>query len=176
MAPAGGFAGQTFWATGQLPVPTPAVPLTPHTKFTFALPPLRERMDDLGVLVAALLSRIDPPEGASWVLGGDMAHALLAHSWTNNVRELEQCLTLSRLLAVGGRIDEARLRETTPPVTAPRAARVFTAEEERQRGELLAMLATCGGNVTKTGEAMGKARSQIQRWIKRFAIDSSEWS
>ena len=144
--------------------------------FTFALPPLRERMDDLGVLVAALLGRIDPTGAASLVLGSEMAHALLAHSWKNNVRELEQCLRLSRLLAVGKRMDEARLPETQAPRSAPaRVTRALTAEEERQRAELLAMLAACGGNVTKTGEAMGKARSQIQRWMKRFAIDASEW-
>jgi hypothetical protein len=31
------------------------------------------------------------------------------------------------------------------------------------------------GNVTRVGEAMGKARTQIQRWVRRFGIDVREF-
>jgi DNA-binding NtrC family response regulator len=151
------------------------------TAFTFALPPLRARADDLGLLIAALLgtSERGEKEAAPLVLGSDAAHALIAHTWPNNVRELEQCLTMSRLLAVGGRVDEVRIAPPRAGSRAPdgvRARSAYSPKDAALRASLVAKLAEESGNVTRTGEAMGKARSQIQRWIKRLEIDPSEWS
>jgi transcriptional regulator of acetoin/glycerol metabolism len=147
------------------------------TAFTFALPPLRERMDDLGVLIAALLRKSDA--SPSLVVGADAAHALLAHPWPSNVRELEQCLTVSRLLAACDRMDQVRLAEPRRApaqrgAAAPHAKKPVSPEDAALRAEVVAKLAEHDGNVTRVGQAMGKARSQIQRWIKRFEIDPRE--
>jgi transposase-like protein len=37
---------------------------------------------------------------------------------------------------------------------------------------LLRVLACNGGNVTAAARELGKARSQVQRWMKKYAIDA----
>jgi transcriptional regulator with PAS, ATPase and Fis domain len=56
------------------------------------LPPLRERREDIGLLVAELVTRLAPARAARLRLTTAAARALLAHDWPMNVRELEQCL------------------------------------------------------------------------------------
>src|SRR5207244_11071980 len=60
--------------------------------FTVALPPLRERREDLGLLCAALLRRLAPDRCERLRLEPDAARALLHHAWPLNVRELELSL------------------------------------------------------------------------------------
>ena len=55
----------------------------------------------------------------------------------------------------------------------PRAAPDWSESDARTRRELLALLAQHQGNVTEVAKAMGKARMQVQRWIKKFDIDAS---
>jgi transcriptional regulator of acetoin/glycerol metabolism len=54
------------------------------------------------------------------------------------------------------------LSPTLPPLSP---------EEEATRDALLAALRETGGNVSETARRLGKARQQIQRWLRRFAID-----
>src|SRR5262249_49164031 len=55
--------------------------------FTIALPPLRERRFDLGILIATLLRRHDSSGRAR--VTPTAARALFAYAWPRNVRELE---------------------------------------------------------------------------------------
>ena len=60
--------------------------------FTVRLPPLRERPEDLGLLVAALLKKVAGDAAAHVQLTCEAARALARYRWPLNVRELEQCL------------------------------------------------------------------------------------
>jgi transcriptional regulator with GAF, ATPase, and Fis domain len=53
----------------------------------------------------------------------------------------------------------------------PRAVTSALAPEAELRRSLVALLGEHRGNITEVARAMGKARMQIQRWAKRFAID-----
>ncbi|MCA9637850.1 MAG: sigma 54-interacting transcriptional regulator, partial [Myxococcales bacterium] len=68
--------------------------------FTHRLPPLRERLDDLGILLAALLSR--RPDARPIQLRPEVVQAFLDHAWPLNVRELEQALTAAVALSPDG--------------------------------------------------------------------------
>ena len=92
-----------------------------------ALPPLRERLDDLPVLTHAILARLAGPGGAS--LGPGVLDALRAYSFPGNVRELENVLERALAFANDGVIQvedlslkAARVAETArvepPPVVA----------------------------------------------------------
>ncbi len=70
--------------------------------FTVELPPLREHREDLGLLVASLLSRTPGAEGVC--LTCEAGRALFTRTWPMNVRELEQCLRAARALAADGTI------------------------------------------------------------------------
>jgi transcriptional regulator of acetoin/glycerol metabolism len=48
-------------------------------------------------------------------------------------------------------------------------------EGERLRAQLEALLREHAGNVAEVARAMGKARMQIHRWLKRFDIDPDRY-
>ena len=140
--------------------------------FTFALPPLRERMGDFGLLVAALLRSPKVRSGETLRFRPDAARALIRFAWPLNVRELEQTLSTSSVLSEEGLI---RLEDLPTAIAeaAPDAVDETStdAEDAAVRRELLLRLAETGGNVSEVARAMGKARQQVQRWVRRFGID-----
>ena len=69
-----------------------------------ALPPLRERLDDLPVLANAILARLAGP-GAAASLGPGVLDALRAYSFPGNVRELENVLERALAFANDGVIE-----------------------------------------------------------------------
>src|SRR5207237_8014150 len=143
---------------------------------TLSLPPLRERREDLGLLIAALLERIAGPLANAVALTADAARALLLHRWPLNVRELEKCLGSALVLAAGARIDVDHLPPAVrageaPPPSPPAAAPALAEEDRKRREELIAQLRTHAGNVTAVARAMGKARTQVQRWLRRYRLD-----
>jgi transcriptional regulator with GAF, ATPase, and Fis domain len=144
--------------------------------FVHDLPPLRERIDDLGMLVAPLLRRIAPEASASISLDADAFHALMNHSWPLNVRELEQRLKAAVALASDGRVRVSHLWSERPPLGAPaRRDPALSPEEQLLQDRLVEHLTEMRGNVTHVGEAMGKSRTQIQRWLRRFGIDAERY-
>lgn len=73
----------------------------------FNLPPLRERREDLGLLIGMLLKRHFEGRAKQIRFSSEAARALLAHGWPSNIRELEQCLTAAVVLARGEPIQES---------------------------------------------------------------------
>jgi DNA-binding NtrC family response regulator len=141
--------------------------------FAYALPPLRERRADIGLLIAALLRSPKVRDGDKLRFHTEAARALLRYDWPLNVRELEQCLVTSSVLADGGVV---QIGDLPPPVIdaaapASEAADDSAEKDEAIRRELLLRLAEARGNVSEVARAMGKARQQVQRWIRRFSID-----
>ena len=143
------------------------------------LPPLRERREDLGLLIASLLRRHAGGAAEEVRFEAEVSWALLRHSWPLNVRELEKCLSAALILAAGGPIAAAHLQEAVRAVLetkpSPAPARELDAEETRLRDELVALLREHNGNLTAVARARGKARMQIQRWMKRYGIDPRQY-
>jgi DNA-binding NtrC family response regulator len=128
--------------------------------FVHALAPLRDRREDLGIMVNVLLAELAPEGGISF--GVDAALRLLRHPFPLNVRELRQCLASSLALAEGGVLQTVHL---------PGAIAASVAEGDDLEGRLVELLAEHRGNVAAVARAMGKAPVQINRWMKRFRID-----
>ena len=158
---------------------------------TFTIPPLRERREDLGLLTAALLGRIAPDQDLRFE--PEAVRALCRHAWPLNVRELEKCLASVVVLARAGAIGVAQL----PPAIAAcvaAAAPAATASPEaiggpdtdidpappkprhaERREQLVALLQTHHGNISAIARAMGKARSQVQRWLHDYGLDPEQY-
>ena len=140
--------------------------------FTFSVPPLRRRIDDVGMLVAGLLSRVAADRAGSLVLAADLACKMLEHDWPYNVREVEQRLRTAVVLAVDGRIQLAHAWSEGPAAPGSSApAPRLSSEDEALRTRIEASLSEHGGNVTRVGEALGKRRTTVQRWMRRLGID-----
>jgi len=137
--------------------------------FEVSLPPLRERREDLGTLIAAILPKVAAnPERIT--LQRQAARALLRYPWPNNVRELEQALRTAVVLAESGEIRLEHLPDAIRTYVPPSAA-TLKPEDRALRERLVEILRESGGNVTAAGRAMGKAPIQIRRWCRRLAID-----
>ena len=145
--------------------------------FTLRLPPLRERLEDLGSLVAALLRRYGGAKADSLRFSLAAARALIHHGWPLNIRELEKALRLALTLGDSGRID---LQHLPPLFSQPRTqesnlpTRVLPDGEER-RGELIALLREHKGNVSEVARVLGRARMQIHRWMKRYGLKPDDY-
>ncbi len=126
-----------------------------------ALPPLRERREDLPALVASILGRL----GEKRPLAHDGMRALATHPLPGNVRELEQALRRASIVADGDALHAWDLGLSG----APRAART----KEPTRAELEAVLAEHGGNRVHAAGALGLHRTTLQRWIQKHGIESA---
>jgi DNA-binding NtrC family response regulator len=80
--------------------------------FTLTLLPLRERREDLGLLIAHLLKRLAPRRAAQCRFEAEAALALFLHGWPLNIRELEKGLSLALALSGDGPIELAHLPES----------------------------------------------------------------
>jgi hypothetical protein len=73
--------------------------------FTIRLPPLRQRREDLGLLVSGLLRKLDEQRAAKISFSVEAGRALLRYGWPMNVPELERCLEAALALATDDIID-----------------------------------------------------------------------
>jgi len=136
------------------------------------LPPLRERREDLPLLLSTLLARLAPgrPEVK---IAPDAAQALLDYGWPLNIRELEHSLQEALARSQGDTLELADLPRALRDPAEEARPDMLTAEEEQQRTALIAMLGTHGGNVTAVARAMGEHRTQVLRWIERYGLDAN---
>jgi hypothetical protein len=72
--------------------------------FSITLPPLRERREDLGLIIAVLLRKVASERADRITFSYDAGRALLRYSWPLNVRELEKCLAAAVVLARDGAV------------------------------------------------------------------------
>jgi transcriptional regulator with PAS, ATPase and Fis domain len=149
--------------------------------FEVRLPPLRERIEDLGLLVRDLLRRLAPDRAADVVLTRRATRALFAHRWPQNVRELEKCLEAALVFAGESPIDVEHLPPSIvaspeqPAARAEQPAHPPSPEDEKRRAELLRLLQEHRGNLSAVARELGKARFQIQRWVKRYALRPEDY-
>ena len=150
--------------------------------FTVELPPLRERREDLGLLVGTLLQRHLPERAESVAFTSEAARALFRYPWPLNVRELEKALSTAVVLAGENPVEPSHLPTAVAAALkgAPTAIGAdmeesgpLSEEDAKRKEELLALLREHGGNISAVARVMGKARMQIQRWIKRYGIDTA---
>jgi len=134
--------------------------------FVFDLPPLRRRMQDIGVFVAHALRSAGVTEKDEPFLSPEAGWRLFRNDWPLNIRELVLAVQRAWASARDGEIDEREL-----PV--PRAGALRRKSDLKD--QLVAQLRTTGGNVTEVARRMGRARQLIHRWLKRFGIDAEDF-
>jgi transcriptional regulator with GAF, ATPase, and Fis domain len=148
--------------------------------FTITLPPLRERREDIGLIVAELLRRKLGAQAAAVVFSPNAVRKLFAYPWPFNIRELDNCLEAAIVLSASGPVDVAHLpaavtatpsQPGAPERRAKGAVSGLSDIDRKRREEIIAALRANNGNVSAAARMLGKARAQVQRWIKRYTID-----
>ena len=145
------------------------------------LPPLRERTDDIPLLVENFLSKFNQRlDKAVQRVAPDAMAALFAYRWPGNIRELENLMERSVLLSEGDTIrltDLPGLRAAPAPVNEAadlehlglkEYVRVHTVKLERSR--IQRVLESESGNVTRAARTLGISRKSLQTKMKEYGL------
>jgi two-component system, NtrC family, response regulator AtoC len=147
------------------------------------LPPLRERRDDIPLLVAHFVLKHAINDQPAATIDEEAMRMLSAYSWPGNVRELENVIERAITLSQGGRIisddlpPRIRLERSggaPPPLSADDLADLFSglpSFDELERRYILHVLEATGGNRKRTAEILGINRKTLYRMAARFEIE-----
>lgn len=137
-----------------------------------ALPPLRERGEDIPLLAMHFLRRFAEKNGKH--IKGFTPEAMdrmLKHSWPGNVRELENAVERAVVLALGEYIGE---RELPPALSGgpdePRTGGGFAnlTLEELERAAILDALEAAGGNKSEAARRLGITRKTMHSKLAKY--------
>jgi len=136
---------------------------------TIALPPLRQRRDDLPQLIEHFLreAKQKHPRSPVETFGADAVERFLEHAWPGNVRELEHAIERAVVL---GRGPVITLQDLPPAVRAPAHGAVsFVGEvmpvRELQRRYAAWAFERLGGRKMLTAEKLGIDAKTLSKWL-----------
>jgi len=147
--------------------------------YPLALPPLRERRDDIPALVEHFARQITAQNGWKPIaVQNDAIELLQAYSWPGNVRELRNVVERLLLLSADNQVDATVVRVALPELASPTpqegalgsgplAERVATFE----RSTIQAELKTQKYHITRTAEALGLERSHLYKKCQQLGLD-----
>jgi DNA-binding NtrC family response regulator len=139
------------------------------------LPPLRERKEDIPILVDYFLAHFraemrKPLEA----LSRDAMQLLMAHDWPGNVRELRNVLERAAVLARGPILTPLDLDLNRPAPPAGAAAEGADSLREVERRHIVATLKQHTWNITRSAKALGIDRVTLYNKIKRYQLREDE--
>ena len=146
--------------------------------FPIDVPPLRERLEDIPILVDEIVPKLEREIqlGRLPIIDDEHIEALSQYHWPGNVRELRNVLERSLMLWRRGRfkivlpepkkehVDEARSVRYIPGKTLKEA------HQEITRSFCHGALRHCRGNKRDAAKLLGISRDAFYRYIKRFGI------
>src|SRR6266550_2399588 len=147
--------------------------------FQIAVPPLRERKQDIPPLVASFVKQfaqqLGKPEPA---IAPDAFQKLLDYSWPGNVRELQNAVEYAVVLARQNLIGVKELpTEVQLPPALQRTEHTLAVRsgvqslDDVEKSTILQALAQCHGNKKRAAELLGIQRPTLYNKLKRYAIE-----
>lgn len=137
------------------------------------IPPLRERPEDVPVLLEHFLAK--HAKGKIPALSVETLAAVSAYSWPGNVRQLEN--SVCRALAMRGDGEELTAVDLLPHGTAPEEAGDLTlnyAVRAAEKTHIEKVLAMCGGNRSRTAAVLGISRKNLWEKMRLLSIGGTE--
>jgi len=144
---------------------------------TLRVPPLRERREDIPLLIPVILETLGKISSAT-MFTDDVLEDLARHDWPGNVRELRNYVERAIVLDSASRTDDAPGQDAAAPSAEVGAVsidvpfkeakeKLVTAFEARYLAELLDW---AGGNVSRAAKKAGLDRMHLHRLISRFDL------
>jgi DNA-binding NtrC family response regulator len=143
---------------------------------TLSLPPLRERRQDLPLLIDHFLRTLSSRHGRGPVaIDPEAQRRLLGYDWPGNIRELQNVLERAVLLAEQGVIGPEHLATSVrpSPTSLPESSgpeSVLRPLEEIERDHVIRVLAATGGNREESSRILGISRRTLTRMIQRWGL------
>ncbi len=142
---------------------------------TLHLPPLRDRRDDIPLLVHAFLAEFNRENNKNVRdVTADAMNVLLAYDWPGNVRELRNAVEQMVVLA---RSERLTLRDVPAAIrggadlTKISVVRTGMTVEEAERQLIIQALKEVGGNRTLAAKKVGMSRRTLHRKLKKYRLE-----
>lgn len=150
------------------------------------LPPLRERVDDIPLLITHYMQLLAKQHGlAPAQIADGVMERLKAYTWPGNVRELRNVIEGLLLTSIDGTITERSLPPNllhsaenfavpTPPtghVVEPNHSSQWSGLELSERQALMDAITACKGNMTHVARTLRIAKSTLYLKLKRFDLE-----
>ena len=151
--------------------------------FPIALPPLRERLDDIPVLAAHFAAQITRQNGWKEVsFAPDALEALQSYAWPGNIRELRNVIERVLLFAEDDAVTAATVRTALPAATSasnlglqiPSTGTLAERSERFERQAILDEMKRQNYHITNTAKALGLERSHLYKKCQQLGIDLRE--
>jgi len=147
----------------------------------FRVPPLRERREDVPLLARHFMELLSAEHGRRpRSLAPEALAALAQLPWPGNVRELRNIIERLVIMTPGDTIERrhlpASLLEALPAEAAAAedagvgGGSLVEAREAFERRYILEKYRECGGNMSRTAEALGVERSNLYRKMKAYGL------
>jgi two-component system response regulator HydG len=136
------------------------------------IPPLRERRQDIPLLVGYFLERLARSSGQQRTISDEALKAMLAYDWPGNVRELENCLERACALTTGPVINGADLptaihSTASAPENGDGASKILPmAELEKQT--ILSTITHLNGDKLMAARLLGIGKTTLYRKLKEY--------
>jgi transcriptional regulator with GAF, ATPase, and Fis domain len=141
--------------------------------FDIALPPLRERPEDVPLLALSFLEEIGRSVGRPAAgLSEEVMDKLVRYAWPGNVRELRNAIERAVILCEGGLVtsDHLPIGIASAPDPAPAQRAALAPAPGGERELILDALARAGYNQSKAARLLGLTRAQIRARIEKHGI------
>ncbi len=137
------------------------------------IPPLRERREDIPLLVGHFLERLARVSGHERTLNDAAMKALLAYDWPGNVRELENCLERACAFGSAPVIHVGDLPSSIHGVPGPIAAEGNTSAKilpmaELEKQTILGTIAQLNGDKLLAARMLGIGKTTLYRKLKEY--------
>jgi transcriptional regulator with PAS, ATPase and Fis domain len=142
---------------------------------TLTLPPLRQRREDIPLLVDHFVGRFNRLRGKDIIgVSPDVLRILLAHDFPGNVRELENVIEHAFILCPGGMIRPEHLPNSLRPTELAEAATSAKSLKELEARFIHDALRRNGWNRLATAKELGVHETTLWRRMKRLGIEVPE--
>jgi DNA-binding NtrC family response regulator len=147
--------------------------------FDLTLPPLRERIEDIPLLIDAFLESAARSVGRPAAGVAEDARArLLEYRWPGNVRELRNVIERAVILCEGGMITKEHLPLSVTTVPAPEPVGTASCPptlsgmtvDAAERELIVNALARSGNNKSKAARLLGLTRAQLRSRIEKHGL------
>jgi len=145
--------------------------------FPIMLSPLRDRREDIPLLVAHFAAQVCAQNGWKPVtFAAEAVKTLEQYSWPGNVRELRNMVERLMLLASSNEVDAATVQSVVTPGASSTTAQVGSGPlasrvEGFEREVILAELRRTNYHITNAAKALGLERSHLYKKAEQLGID-----
>jgi two-component system, NtrC family, C4-dicarboxylate transport response regulator DctD len=144
------------------------------------VPPLRERTEDIPLLVAHFMRRAADRSGiAVPAVPEETLAQMMGHPWPGNVRELKNAverMVITARTGTAGRFSPDMHHDAERLLTVPAGAGPLREEMEKvERGVIEASLRENRGDITATWQALGISRRALYERMKKYGLDREKY-